>query len=64
MSRPPLREIPLGEAVPLRDGEVTVTMSVGQWDRLLAGAYDAGFLLLELDAEQRPVRAFRRAAES
>jgi hypothetical protein len=35
-------------------------MSVGQWDMLLAVAYDLGFVLLELDGDERPVRAYRR----
>ena len=60
MTRPDLHQIPLATAVPLRAGEVTITMSAGQWDGLLAGAYEAGFVLLELDAHERPVRAYQR----
>jgi hypothetical protein len=33
-------------------------MSVGQWDSILAGAYWAGWVLLELDEDEKPVRAF------
>jgi hypothetical protein len=35
-------------------------MSVGQWDTLLAIAYDTGVVLLELDGEEQPVAAYQR----
>ena len=62
MTRPALDEIPLSEALPLRGGEITVTMSRGQWDATLAAFYAAGAVLLELDAHERPVRAYQKAA--
>lgn len=62
-ARPALRAIPLSEGW-LKAGEVTVTMSVGQWDLMLANAYEAGFILLELDDDERPVRAYQKAATS
>jgi hypothetical protein len=37
-----------------------VTMSVGQWDMLLQGAYGRGWTLLELDDDEMPVAAYRR----
>jgi hypothetical protein len=37
----------------------TVTMSVGQWDSLLQATYNAGWLLLELDNNERVVCAYR-----
>ena len=52
-----LRRVPLSDA--LGSGPV-ITMSVGQWDGLLAAAYEQGWTLLELDAHERPVRAYRR----
>ena len=61
MRRPPLREIQLSEALPLQRGELTVTMSKRQWDALLQAAYDTGAILLELDADEKPARAFQRA---
>lgn len=54
-----LREIPVTEAI--GPGRVTVTMSTGQWDALLAAAYEEGFVLLELDGDERPVRAYWKA---
>ena len=36
-------------------------MSRNQWDRLLEGLYAAGSILLELDNEERPVRAYQKA---
>jgi hypothetical protein len=63
MTRPELRAIPLADGF-LKDGEVTVTMSVGQWDSLLAASYEAGFVLLELDDDERPVRAYQKAGAS
>lgn len=62
MTRPPLREIPLSDAWPPLPGVVTITMSVGQWDNLLAACYEAGDVLVELDDQEHPVRAYRRAA--
>jgi len=58
MSRPPLHAIPLSE-VQFLPGTVTLTMSAGQWDALLAEAYRRGHTLLELDASERPVAAYR-----
>ncbi len=59
-----LRPIPLVEAVAALTGGVprarVMTMTVDQWDGLLSAAYTAGFILLELDATDRPVRAYRR----
>lgn len=60
MTRPVLDLLPLSEALPLRAGVVTVTMSVGQWDALLAAAYDQGYVLLELDDDEQPIAAYRR----
>ena len=59
MRRPPLREIPLSEALPLQLGELTVTLAEGQWDSLLAAAYDGGAVLLELGGDEKPVRAYQ-----
>jgi hypothetical protein len=42
-------------------GVVFVTMSVGQWDGVLQGAYDACCVLLELNDEELPIRAYQRA---
>lgn len=64
MTRPTLCEIPLSEAVPLKVGEVTITMSIGQWDALLYASYQSGYILLELDGDERPVRAFQKAARA
>lgn len=61
MTRPPLDPIPVSEALPPRPGVITVTMSRGQWDALLAACYAAGDILLELDDQERPVAAYRRA---
>ena len=58
MKRPSLHSIPLSE-VQLLPGTVTLTMSIGQWDALLAEAYRRGHTLLELDNQERPVAAYR-----
>jgi hypothetical protein len=60
LRRPLLRGIPLKAAWPPRPGNVTVTMSRDQWDTMLAVAYDLGFILLELDDDERPVAAYCR----
>jgi hypothetical protein len=38
-----------------------MTMSDGQWDPLLSAAYEQGWILLELDEKEQPVRAYRKA---
>ncbi len=60
MTRPPLHEIPLDIALPLRLGWLYATMSIGQWDLFLQIVYQRGWTLLELDQDEKPVRAFRR----
>ena len=60
-----LRPIPLDEVLPLgQRRQLVMTMGEDQWDGLLAAAYEAGFVLLELDAAERPVRAYRKAETS
>jgi len=58
MKRPALHPIPL-DAVTFERGTVTLTMSQGQWNDLLAEAYQRGHTLLELDDQERPVAAYR-----
>ncbi len=43
-------------------GTHVVTMNTGQWDTLLSTAYEQGWILLELDDDERPVRAYQRAS--
>lgn len=59
-ARRDLRPFPL-KRVTFTEPVVYVTMSEGQWDPLLAAAYQQGCVLLELDADERLVRAYRRA---
>jgi len=56
---------PLADVLPLgsRPGQLVMTMGVGQWDGMLSAAYAAGFILLELDENEQPVRAYRKGAE-
>jgi hypothetical protein len=58
IKRPVLNEIPLA-GIMLKPS-VIVTMSIGQWDGLLAAAYDHGAVLLELDDNETPIRAYRQ----
>jgi hypothetical protein len=60
MNRPELHPIPLASALQFPPGSFTVTMSPGQWDRLLDSAYRQGCVLLELDASESPVAAHKR----
>jgi hypothetical protein len=52
-----LRPFPLSDI----GGQRVMTMTEGQWDGLLSAAYEQGWILLELDADDRPVRAYRKA---
>lgn len=62
-----LRPMPLDEALRAvsgaRPGTLVITMGEGQWDATLSMAYAAGWILLEVDADEQPVRAYRKAAE-
>jgi hypothetical protein len=58
--RPRLQPVPLDGVLPLRAGISYATMSEGQWDGLLHGLYDSGFVLLELDDDERPRAAYRK----
>lgn len=44
----------------MQKASVNITMSTGQWDGFLEAAYEAGFNLIELDENERPIRAYRR----
>ena len=39
-----------------------MTMAIGQWDAMLAAAYEQGWVLLEVDANDVPVRAYRKVS--
>jgi hypothetical protein len=57
-----LTPLPLAEALKAMRGRsaFVMTMAVGQWDAVLASAYELGWILLELDDAEQPVRAFRK----
>lgn len=57
--RPVLRPIPKPKIDPAEPG--FITMSIGQWDVLLSECYKAGWILLELDAEEQFVQAYQIA---
>lgn len=58
MKRPVLNEIQLEGGI-LKPGLI-VTMSIGQWDGYLAAAYGGGAVLLELDDNETPIRAYQQ----
>ena len=58
-----LTPYPLAEALAAISeprGEVIITMSIGQWDGWLSAACATAWILLELDDDERPVRAYRK----
>jgi hypothetical protein len=57
-----LNEVPL-DGIFLKP-QLIVTMFTGQWDGLLAAAYDNDWILLELDDNELPIRAYRRNADA
>jgi len=59
MKQPELNEIPIPSALPATGG--VITASPGQWDPMLEAAYLQGWLILELDHQDRPKRAYRKA---
>jgi hypothetical protein len=54
-----LTPYPLADA--LKKQPRVMTMGEGQWNAMLAAAYEQGWILLELNDEEKPVRAYRRA---
>ena len=50
----------MNSVFPVRQGACMITMGVGQWDLTLQEAYTAGWVLLELDDNERPVAAYQR----
>lgn len=57
-----LNEVPIG-GIMLKP-HLIITMSIDQWDGLLAAAYDAGAVLLELDDDEIPIKAYRRKSDA
>lgn len=59
-----LQPFPLDLALQAMSGTtpsaLLITMGSGQWDAMLSAAYQAGWILLEIEGE-RPVRAYRKA---
>jgi hypothetical protein len=60
--RPRLAEVPLASVWPPQHPRCYATMSIGQWDSTLQAAYDLGYVLLELDDDERVLRAYRTTA--
>ena len=63
MQKPDLNEISIVDAfyaMSITSGQLIVTMSPGQWDALLQAAYNDGAVLLELDEQENPRRAYRK----
>ena len=62
--RPKLNPIKSDLPSILKPGQVTLTMSVGQWDALLQANYEMGGVLLELDWDENPVSAYQLPLEN
>lgn len=63
MSRPylhPVYSLTPIEMPPLDPSQCYITMSVGQWDNLLSECYEQGWILVELDANERFVQAYQK----
>ena len=60
-----LRPFPLEDAIKALSGGHSrarvMTMGTSQWDELLSAAYRDGWILLELNDDETPVRAYRKA---
>jgi hypothetical protein len=62
-ARADLHEVPLEVTLARlwqRRAGVVITMSIGQWDSFLAAGYAQGCVLLELDDDEYPIRAYQR----
>lgn len=62
-----LRPFPLADALRAvsgaQPGALVITMGEGQWDATLRQAYELGWILLEIDERERPMRAYRKGAK-
>jgi hypothetical protein len=60
-----LHPFPLADVLLLgsQPKQLVVTMAEGQWDGLLSAAYELGWILLELDEDETPLRAYKKAGE-
>lgn len=61
MTRDQLHSVPLASVWPLRPNVLSITLGRNQWDAMLEAAYLAGWVLLELDDDERPVAAYQKA---
>lgn len=61
MRRPELNEVDLEER---KTSCAVMTVRPGQWDKILDAAYVAGWLLVEIDKQGAPVKAYRRKLTS
>lgn len=60
-----LTSYPLADALDfVRRRELVITMGVGQWDAMLAAAYEEGWILLEINDDEKPVRAYRKSPQT
>jgi hypothetical protein len=59
-----LRPLPLADAMKALTGGgpggLVITMGEGQWDGILSAAYENGWILLELNDAEVPVRAYQK----
>mgnify|MGYP000670750117 CR=1 FL=1 len=62
MTRDQLHSVPLASVWPLQSNTLSITMGRNQWDAMLEAAYRAGWVLLELDDDERPLAAYQKAA--
>ncbi|MDO8570577.1 MAG: hypothetical protein Q7R97_03250 [Candidatus Daviesbacteria bacterium] len=61
MKRPKLNQISL-EGIYAKPGFV-ITMSVGQWDKILEEGYNNhGAILIELDKQEKPIAAYNKTS--
>lgn len=58
-NQPRLAEVSLATVWPPRPGLSYMTLSPGQWDSTLDAAYQLGYILVEIDGNEQPSRAFR-----
>lgn len=61
--RPVLHEVPLSTVWPPQKAEVYITIDVGAWDDLIENSYNTGFVLLEMDANETPIKAFKKISD-
>jgi hypothetical protein len=64
MIRPLLNEVSLDKVMAIKGPHVTVNVDQGEWDWVRQSFYDQGLIIVELDEDETPVKAYQKLLDS